>query len=383
MLWSVKRMPSTQTGDELVSVIIPAYNASETIEATLSSVCGQTYAKLDIIVIDDGSHDDTAEVVRRLSGKDPRIRLLRKANAGLAAARNTGLEHARGDFVAPLDADDLWHPTKIEKQVNVFRHTLSSVGLVYCWARGVDQRGQVLFDFPSFCYTGDVFAALILFNFIASGSPLFRRSLALEVGGYDVSLASRGATTCEDLKFNLDIAERCGFDLVPEFLFAYTMRPGSMSKSATKMHESRCLIVDEARMTHPELPSRLFRWARALNARACSQVHIEEGQFREALKFVIKAAMIDPLGVTGPHARRTLVSGLLGYTGLKSRYKYLVRQLEHLREPWNPALSGPRCGCSFFEVDPTKPFGCPSPSWASKRFRHVGEFRSARYQLAG
>src|SRR5215216_2413239 len=130
-------MPSTITCAELVSAVIPAYNAEATIGATISSVMAQTYRRMELIVVDDGSHDGTAAFVGKLAERDPRIRLVRKRNEGAAAARNTGIDHARGDFIAPVDADDLWHPTKIEKQMAVVRRCSARVGLVYCWARAI------------------------------------------------------------------------------------------------------------------------------------------------------------------------------------------------------------------------------------------------------
>jgi glycosyltransferase involved in cell wall biosynthesis len=105
----------------LVSVIIPAYNASVTIERTLRSVLAQTHGHLEIIVVDDGSIDDTAAIVERISREDPRIILLQQPNQGVATARNVSIDHARGEFIAPLDADDIWHPSKIEKQIAVIK----------------------------------------------------------------------------------------------------------------------------------------------------------------------------------------------------------------------------------------------------------------------
>ncbi|NEK55550.1 glycosyltransferase, partial [Rhizobium leguminosarum] len=102
----------------LVSVVIPAFNASRYIERTLRSAGRQTYRNLEIIVVNDGSTDDTAKVVEKMALADPRIRMLSTANRGVAAARNTGIQESTGRFVAFLDADDLWHQTKIEKQVN-------------------------------------------------------------------------------------------------------------------------------------------------------------------------------------------------------------------------------------------------------------------------
>ncbi len=119
---SVTRSPAAQTSATrvgLVSVIIPAYNACVTVERTISSVVNQTYSNLEVLVVDDGSTDETALLVQRMADADPRIRLLQKPNGGLVSARNFGIAHASGEFIAPIDADDLWHPEKIAKQVRL------------------------------------------------------------------------------------------------------------------------------------------------------------------------------------------------------------------------------------------------------------------------
>src|SRR6266567_4906753 len=119
---SVTRSPAAQTSATrvgLVSVIIPAYNACVTVERTIASVVNQTYSNLEVLVVDDGSTDETALLVQRMADADRRIRLPQKPNGGLVSARNFGIAHASGEFIAPIDADDLWHPEKIAKQVRL------------------------------------------------------------------------------------------------------------------------------------------------------------------------------------------------------------------------------------------------------------------------
>jgi glycosyltransferase involved in cell wall biosynthesis len=100
----------------LVSVIVPAYNAEEFIGETLNSALSQTYSNIEILVVDDGSQDRTSEVVKAFVQKDERVILLQQANAGVAAARNLAIEKSRGEYIAPLDADDIWYPQKLEKR---------------------------------------------------------------------------------------------------------------------------------------------------------------------------------------------------------------------------------------------------------------------------
>src|SRR5437879_4622362 len=278
----------------LVSVIIPAYNEAATVERTISSVRNQTYLDLEMQVVDDGSTDETAAIVQRLADIDHRITLLRKPNGGLVSARNYGIAHAGGEFIAPIDADDLWHPDKIKKQMVVMRDRGDQVGLVYCWSRAIDERDRVLFDITPCIFRGNVYTALILRNFLSSGTPLVRRRCVEEVGGYDATLSSRGAPCCEDLKFNLDIAERCDFDLVPEFLFSYRVRAGSMSTDSDAMLRSHKLVIEEVRARHPELPNKLFRWATAHQDRQFGLAHLSDGRFLTGARLLLTALREDP-----------------------------------------------------------------------------------------
>jgi glycosyltransferase involved in cell wall biosynthesis len=248
----------------LVSVVIPVYNGARFISRTLDSVSAQTHGTLEIVVVDDGSTDRTRDLVLERAAADPRIRLVRQENAGVAAARNRGIRESQGPFIAPLDADDLWHPEKIERQLRRFEER-PEAGLVYCWSIGIDDQDCV---FPQrvspASFEGDVFAALVFQNFIGNASsPLIRRECLEEVGGFDESLRAARAEGCEDRKLYMDIAERHDFALEPLFLVGYRQMPGSMSWKSDQMLRSHELIMADARRRHPEVPERIFRWANA------------------------------------------------------------------------------------------------------------------------
>lgn len=128
---------------DLVSVILPTFNSAPYIEATLRSACEQTYPSLEIIVVDDGSTDDTVSIVNAIN--DPRVRLIeRPENGGAGAARNVGISAATGRFIAFLDSDDLWFPTKIERQIAFMKER----GLASCYTRYslIDESGKVFGD---------------------------------------------------------------------------------------------------------------------------------------------------------------------------------------------------------------------------------------------
>ena len=156
---------------DLVSVVIPAHNAAATIGETLLSVRSQTHRMLEILVIDDGSTDGTADIVRAHAALDSRIRLVQLKNGGVAAARNRGIEEAAAGLVAFVDADDLWAPHKIEKQIAALRKEGPSVALVYTWWARIDAASRI----TTRCgptEAGDVLERLCLDNFVGNGSSI-------------------------------------------------------------------------------------------------------------------------------------------------------------------------------------------------------------------
>ncbi|MGD1871437.1 MAG: glycosyltransferase family 2 protein [Mastigocoleus sp.] len=118
----------------IVSVIVPAYNAEAFISRTLESILSQTYKNIEVIIVDDGSQDNTVNIVKNFIKRDQRIRLLQQENSGVASARNLAIAHACGEYIAPIDADDIWYPENIEKQIESISNSDSSVGLVYAWS---------------------------------------------------------------------------------------------------------------------------------------------------------------------------------------------------------------------------------------------------------
>src|SRR3954449_3573195 len=132
------------TADELISVIIPAHNVERFVARTLESVLGQTHRALEVIVVDDGSTDGTAATVQSFADKDSRVRFIRSRNLGVSAARNLAIKESRGALIAPIDADDIWHPDKLTRQLAVMRAGSPKLGFVYCWSRGIDEQDRVI-----------------------------------------------------------------------------------------------------------------------------------------------------------------------------------------------------------------------------------------------
>jgi glycosyltransferase involved in cell wall biosynthesis len=236
---------------ELVSVVIPAHNAQDTIDETLRSVRSQTHAALEIIVVDDGSHDQTTAIVQRHSAVDPRVRLIEQPNCGVAAARNTGWRAAQSDMIAFVDADDLWAATKIERQLAALNHAGSKVGLVYCWYWMIDGQSKITDYQHRPNWRGKVLERLFLGNFVGNGSAaLVRRQALIAAAGFESRLRDAGAHGCEDILFYCRVAESFEFEVVEEALVGYRHMPGNMSSNMPRMLRSWMMVSDEMRSRH-------------------------------------------------------------------------------------------------------------------------------------
>ena len=211
-----------------VSVIVPAYNAEQTIVETIRSVQSQTFSDFELIVIDDGSTDRTLE--RLETAGDSRLRIFSYENAGAPSARNRGIARATGEYLAFIDADDLWTPDKLHHQVAALQ-TRAAAGVAYSWTRFVDQNGRELSEQRPLFFEGDVYQKLLMSNFTCSGSNVLVRRQAIDAaGGFDVSLK-----VSQDWEFCVRLAARWPFVVVSRHQILYRQWPGSMwSKSAPR-----------------------------------------------------------------------------------------------------------------------------------------------------
>jgi glycosyltransferase involved in cell wall biosynthesis len=247
----------------LVSVIIPAFNAAATIDETLHSVRAQSFRDLDIVVVDDGSTDDTATHVLRHRQDDPRVRLVRQSNGGVARARNLGIDQALGELIAPVDADDLWHPRKIERQMQALQLGGDRVGLVYCWYAVIDEESRIIDHGGEDRDEGDVIGRMCTGNLVGNGSAaLMRKQAVIDAGGYDPDLRDQNAQGCEDWKLYFRIAERHHFAVVPAYLVGYRWSDRNMSSDSAKMLRSYDMVMQPLLAKYPEHEER-FQIGRA------------------------------------------------------------------------------------------------------------------------
>ncbi|MCF6153868.1 MAG: glycosyltransferase family 2 protein [Candidatus Brocadia sp.] len=296
----------------LVSVIIPAYNAEAYILQTLNSVLSQTYKNIEVVVVDDGSHDKTAQTVESIMRHDDRVILLRQSNSGVAAARNLAIKKSRGEFIAPIDADDIWYPRKIEKQVDCMLHAEPSTGLVYAWSVSIDERGLLTGRYIASRLEGDVFVALIFINIIGNSSaPLIRRVCFEKVGGYSTRLFKQNAQGCEDRDLYLRIAESYKFRAVKEFLIGYRKVNGSMSFNYRSMERSNFIVIGDVKKRYPDIPSFVYRWSRSHYYLYLSHQSRLCGHYWPSILYLYKAARMDLVFLLYTDFHRCLCSNAL------------------------------------------------------------------------
>jgi glycosyltransferase involved in cell wall biosynthesis len=283
-----------------VSVVIPTYNSGPLVVEAVESVLAQTRQPEEIIVVDDGSTDDTEE---RLGPFGNRIRTIRQANGGVAKARNAGLQASSGDVIAFLDADDAWHPAKLERQLSVLQRC-PKVGLLATqltpWPGtfvDVDQDSLGTLSMISL-------AAMLLANPVATSSVLVRKSVVDRVGEFDTQL--RGP---EDYDFWLRCASVSQAACIQERLTGYRDIGGSLSKQLDSMNDGLARIRAKLEKAGYWNGRPLFRRkCRAHGHYTSGWSYYAAGDPGKAIKLLLQSLLTYPLPMRPPevicHAAR-------------------------------------------------------------------------------
>lgn len=215
----------------LVSVVIPTYNQPEMLVEAIESVLAQTYSNLEILIVDDGSTDNTRRRLARYV-EDGRIIYLYQQNRRQAAARNRGIQASKGELIAFLDHDDLWLPQKLERQVPLFDR--KSVALVYSGAVEVDGQDRFLWDKGSDKFRrGSIFDRLLRDHFITNSSVMVRRSVLESIGLFAEDLYG-----VDDIHLWLRICHDYEANFIPESLVRCRNHASNMKKDDS-LHERR------------------------------------------------------------------------------------------------------------------------------------------------
>jgi len=258
-----------------VSVIIPTFNQSGYLVEAIKSVLSQTYTSLEVIVVDDGSTDNTAEVVGAF---DSRVRYLRQSNKGTAAARNAGIAHAKGKWIAFLDHDDLWMPEKLALQIPLFEAD-PKLGLVYAAIRFFDDRtGRITCEHFPGPELG--FHDLLGHQVISLQTSVFPKGVLQEVGGFDESLFGT-----DDWDLCIRVTARYAAKGVATPLVNIRLHDAHASYAAERMYENEWAVVNKNAGMHQNCVAcraALRRTARMLRAsqygRRVSRAKAELGQ---------------------------------------------------------------------------------------------------------
>ncbi len=272
-----------------LSVVIPAYNVSDYILASVRSVLEQRFRDLEVIVADDGSTDDTSDRVRSIT--DPRVRLIRQPNKGLSGARNRGIQEARGRFVGLLDGDDVWFPDKAQTHVDALNAD-PAAGLVfshqaYLDAAG-DPTGQLLL-----CGRDDPpLRKLLVRNSVGPPSVIVRRECFEQAGYFDEELRAN-----EDWEWfvRLRYLTEFRFVLVPLPLCGYRIRPGSLTTQFEHHLTHARLAIEKMAAMMPSFDPALQKRALAEVYRILSRTALSSGNLPEARRLAWGALRQYPL----------------------------------------------------------------------------------------
>jgi len=270
-----------------ISVIIPTYNYGRFLREAIDSALVQTCPALEIIVVDDGSTDETSRI---LAGYGDRIRTICQENQGVGAARNAGIAAARGEYLAFLDSDDIWTPKKLERQIALFAAD-PDLGLVHCGAESFDNQGKISVLLSGM--QGWVASDLLRLNrevITAPGSSiLVPKCIAEEMGGFDPVLQPS-----EDWDFCYRVSVRYRVGFVPEVLLRYRLHGSGIHLNISRMERGMLMALEKAfQSSDPDVQS-LKKHAYGRIHRVLAGCYFQTGKPRLFLRHMIKSLRYDP-----------------------------------------------------------------------------------------
>ena len=293
---------------ENVSVIIPLYNRSDYILKTVNSVINQTYTDFRLYVIDDGSTDNSKEIVSNI--KDPRIEIHQHpggVNKGQSAAINLGLSLANGKYIAILDSDDLWLENKLEIQVAYLESNLD-IGLVYCNGIAIDENNEFLYEIYEEGHEESSNPERVLTNcyFLLPNNSLVRSSIYKKIGGFNENYRA-----AQDHDMAIRIAEVTKIAFINTLVFAYRRHQNSISHKNAKLRWKNGFKILEAARKRYNYSKKAIRIRRAVLNFRLGQCELEEKKYLSAIMYFVLSGVNDPTralnvlfgkeGVTSPH----------------------------------------------------------------------------------
>lgn len=223
----------------LVSVVVPVYNREGLVPFAIDSILGQTYHNLEVVLINDGSTDNSLAVLRNYEHQFPdKVRVIDQANQGQVKARNVGIRASKGRYIAFLDSDDVWRPEKLELQLPEFG---PGVGLVYCGAEFVNNEGACLgFEVVDPDLTGNIYTQLLIKNRMTGGTVVVSREALDQVGLFDEELRA-----AENWDLWIRVCKQYKAGAVARPLIQYRFHPNNMSKDFDLMLSAKRRIIEK------------------------------------------------------------------------------------------------------------------------------------------
>jgi hypothetical protein len=302
-----------------VSVIIPVYGVEKYIAATVQSVLDQTYKNFELLIIDDASPDRSIEICQQFT--DPRIKIIHQTNRGLAGARNTGIRHAQGEYLAFLDGDDLWLPQKLEKHIAYLENS-PAVGVSFSRSAFINEAGKTLgtYQMPNLKGTSTLY--LLCRNPVGNGSAAVIRREVFEAIKFQDNL--RGTVKnfyfdehfrqSEDIECWIRISIKTDWQIegISEALTLYRVNSGGLSANLLKQLDSWEKVIEKTRSYAPELVTQWETLARAyqLQYLARNAVRLQAGSIAVQL---VNRALATNWRILLEEPRRTLLTLAAAY----------------------------------------------------------------------
>ena len=294
--------------------MIPTLNRDERLIRAVRSVFSQTAGDYEVIVVDDGN-DDSEALLRENFGE--RVRYLRGPAAGIGAGRNAGIENARGEFVAFLDSDDVWYPTKLERVAAAVRKH-PEIGLFYSRMDILDADGRLIRT-PPIRVRRDVYPAIAEGNFIFNSTVVVRKSCLERAGAFDTQLSG-----CEDWDLWIRVSRHCRALLVDESLVGYYLSADNTTRDYETWANAHDRAIAKVLRDDPALDAPHVARIRAGLAYAKASIYLAAGRKTEALRLFREAAHLNPR-----HWRARVYALVLSWKSLRmvlpNRIKTLLR----------------------------------------------------------
>ncbi len=267
-----------------ISVVLPVHNGERYLVPALDSVLQQTFDDFEVIAIDDGSSDATLSILQRYEAADPRVVVVSRARKGLIDTLNEGIQIARGEFVARMDADDIALPERFERQLRYLKDNPECVA-VGCAAQIINSEGAVIGEF-SIETDHEAIDRCNMLNInigIPHPTAMIRRESLLEVDGY-----RKEFPVAEDLDLFLRLAERGRLANLPEILFSYRMHGDnvSLARRTRQTESAEAAILEAYRRRRRPIPPQLRR--------QLAKIALQAGRVRAARSWALSAAWHDP-----------------------------------------------------------------------------------------